>query len=82
MTQKTQIYKDEPLGTLDIISDFLPPPEALALKEECIKVTLALSKKSIDFFKKAASQASSPKQYQSMIRDLLDRYTEHFVSRE
>ena len=38
-------YTNEPIG-LKIITDFLPPPEQLVLKEENIKVILALSKKS------------------------------------
>ena len=34
-------YKDEPLGDLQVIEDFLPPPEQLAFKEETVKVTIA-----------------------------------------
>jgi hypothetical protein len=40
-------YKDEPLGDLQIIEDFLPPPEQLAFKDETVKVTIALSKSSV-----------------------------------
>ena len=42
-------YTNEPLGRLQVIVDFLPSPEELAFQEEGVKVTLALSKKSIDF---------------------------------
>ena len=43
-------YTDEPLEAR-VIQDFLPPPEELAFREEGVKVTLALSKKSVDFLR-------------------------------
>jgi predicted DNA binding CopG/RHH family protein len=46
----------------------------LAFNEEGIKVTLALSKKSVEFFKTEA--AKNHTQYQRMIRRLLDAYVE------
>ncbi len=66
-------YTDEPLGKVRIVSDFLPSPEELALKDETVKVTIALSKTSVDFFKKEAKKYNT--QYQKMIRKLLDEYT-------
>jgi hypothetical protein len=45
-------YTDEPIGEVKIIDDFLPSPEHLVLKEETVKVTLALTKDSVDFLKK------------------------------
>lgn len=72
----TPIDKDEPLGKLGVVPDFLPAPSELVLKEEAVKVTLALSKKSVDFFKEVASQHHTP--YQKMIRNLLDQYAERF----
>jgi predicted DNA binding CopG/RHH family protein len=68
-------YTDEPIGKVKVISDFLPTPEELALKEETVKVTIALSKSSVDFFKKEAQKYNT--QYQRMIRRLLDEYTAH-----
>jgi len=68
-------YTDEPLGKVKVISDFLPTPEELALKEETVKVTIALSKSSVEFFKKEAQKYNT--QYQKMIRRLLDEYTAH-----
>ncbi len=72
MTAKIK-YTDEPLGKVKVISDFLPPPEELALKDETVKITIALSKTSVDFFKKEAKKYNT--QYQKMIRRLLDEYT-------
>ena len=43
-------YTDEPMGKVKVISDFLPSPEELALKDETIKVTITLSKTRVDFF--------------------------------
>ena len=68
-------YTDEPMGKVRVISDFLPSPEELALKDETVKVTIALSKTSVDFFKKEARKYNT--QYQKMIRRLLDEYTAH-----
>lgn len=67
-------YTDEPIGDVEIVADFLPPPDALVLREEGVKVTLALSKKSVDFFKHQAQTHHS--QYQRMIRNLLDAYVD------
>ncbi len=73
---KTKIkYTDEPLGKLKIVDDFLPPPEKLVFKEDNVKVTITLSKSSVDFFKKEAKKQHV--QYQKMIRRLLDLYTIH-----
>ena len=66
-------YTDEPLGKVRVIPDFLPSPEELALKEQTVKVTIALSKASVDFFKREAKKYNT--QYQKMIRRLLDEYT-------
>ena len=68
-------YTDEPMGKVKVISDFLPSPEELALKDETVKVTIALSKASVDFFKNEAKKYNT--QYQKMIRRLLDEYTAH-----
>ena len=70
-------YTDEPLGKLKIVSDFLPPPEDLVFREEGIKVTLALSKRSVEFFKHEAAKRNTP--YQRMIRRLLDAYAERYT---
>ena len=65
-------YSDEPREAQDtqVIQDFLPPPEELAFREEGVKVTLALSKKSVDFFRAGAGKHHT--QYQRMIRQLID----------
>ena len=68
-------YSDEPLGEIQIISDFLPSPNELALKEENVKITIALSKESVSFFKDEAQKHHT--QYQKMIRNLLDSYVTH-----
>jgi predicted DNA binding CopG/RHH family protein len=68
-------YTDEPMGKVRVISDFLPSPEELALKDETVKVTISLSKTSVDFFKNEAKKYNT--QYQKMIRRLLDEYTAH-----
>jgi predicted DNA binding CopG/RHH family protein len=68
-------YTDEPMGKVKVIKDFLPSPEELALKEETVKVTISLSRASVEFFKNEAKKYNT--QYQKMIRRLLDEYTAH-----
>lgn len=65
-------YSDKPLGEMKIVKDFLPSPDELAFKEDNVKVTLSLSKSSIEFFKDQADKNGT--QYQKMIRRLLDIY--------
>jgi hypothetical protein len=67
-------YTDEPLGEIKIVPDFLPSPAELAFREESVKVTISLSKKSVEFFKGEASKHHT--QYQRMIRQLLDTYAD------
>lgn len=69
-------YSDEKIGDVEIVKDFLPRPEDLVYKEDTIKVTLNLSKSSIEFFKEIAQKHGS--QYQKVIRNLLDSYTSHY----
>ena len=73
MSKKIQ-YTDEPMGALRVVEDFLPSPEQLAVTEESVKVTITLSKESVEFFKSEARKHNT--QYQRMIRRLLDAYTQ------
>lgn len=65
-------YTDEPMGKVRVVKDFLPSPEQLAFKEKKVKVTISLSKASLDFFKEQAGLHKIA--YQKMIRSLLDAY--------
>lgn len=71
MTAKIK-YADERLGRLRVVEDFLPAPEDLVFRDEGIKVTIALSKRSVEFLKREAQKHNT--QYQRMIRRLLDIY--------
>lgn len=75
MKKKTK-YSNEKIGKVEIVKDFLPKPEDLVFKEDTVKVTLNLSKSSIEFFKEIAQKHRS--QYQKVIRNLIDRYTSHY----
>jgi predicted DNA binding CopG/RHH family protein len=75
MRKKTK-YTNEPLGELRRIKDFLPPPEALVLKDDKVKVTISLSKESVEFFKREAKRQKTS--YQKMIREVVDIYASHF----
>ena len=65
-------YTKGPIGDVKVLRDSLPPPEQLVFKEEQVKVTIGLSKSSVEFFKSEAKRHST--HYQKMIRRLLDLY--------
>ena len=68
-------YRNESLGRLEVVSDFLPPPDQLVLRDDGVKITISLSRRSVDFFKRHAARSKVP--YQKMIRSLLDGYAKH-----
>lgn len=76
MTAKTR-YTHERLGAYRVVSGFLPPPDELAFRDEGVKVTIALSKRSVEFFKSHA--AKNRTHYQRMIRQLLDAYVDAYA---
>ena len=69
-------YTNEPIEA-KVISDFLPKPEDLILREKKTRVTITLTEKSLDFFKSAAKKHKAS--YQAMIRRLLDFYAANQV---
>jgi predicted DNA binding CopG/RHH family protein len=69
-------YTDEPMENFKVVKDFLPPPEDLVLKEDNVKVTIALSRTSVDFFKRMARNRHTS--YQKMIRRLVDAYSARY----
>ena len=73
---KTIKYTNEPIGKVEIMRDFLPSPDNLVMKEDMVKVTLSLTKDSLEFFKEEAEAHHT--QYQKMIRNLLNRYALHY----
>ncbi len=76
MTTRTK-YTNEPIGEFRVVPDFLPPPEQLGFRDEGVKVTIALSKRSVEFFKSHAARNQT--QYQRMIRQLLDAYVDAYA---
>ncbi|HEX4368173.1 MAG TPA: hypothetical protein VH023_15155 [Rhodopila sp.] len=54
------------------VADTLPPPDQLVIPDDGVKVTLTLSRQSVDFFKQVARKHHVP--YQRMIRNLVDEY--------
>ena len=75
MKKRTK-YTNEKMGDLRVIRDFIPPPDQLVLKEDKVKVTISLSKSSVEFFKMPAKRNRT--QYQKMIRSILDYYASRF----
>ena len=81
---KKNKYTDAPSGIKEaieqseVIEDFLPSPDMLVPKEENVKVTLELSRRSVDLFKRYARKKGY--KYQRMIRSLVDKYAEKALS--
>ena len=79
---KNKNYKKAPknissaIEASKIIEDFLPSPDKLIDKEETIKTTIDLSKKSVFFFKIAAKKNHTS--YQKMVRKVVDLYVNHY----
>lgn len=69
-------YTDEPIGKVKVVTDFLPKPSELVAKQETVKVTLTLTKESVEFFKQEAEAQHT--QYQKMIRALVDIYAHSY----
>ena len=74
MGSKTVKYTAGEIGRVRVVDDFLPPPDALVARDDNVKVTLGLSRRSVEFFKRAAKARRVP--YQRMIRALVDAYAE------
>ena len=72
MRERIRRYTKGEIGDLRVVEDFLPSPSELVLREDNVKVTLSLSRRSVDFFKREAGNARVP--YQRMIRALVDAY--------
>jgi hypothetical protein len=56
----------------------MPTLDKLAEKEDTVKVTLSLTKASVDYFKSEANKREVC--YQVMIRNLIDEYVKHCQS--
>jgi predicted DNA binding CopG/RHH family protein len=74
MSSKTVRYTEGEIGRVRIIDDFLPSPDELVTREDNVKVTLSLSRRSLDFFKNESKKRRVP--YQRMIRAVVDYYAE------
>ena len=70
--KKSIKYTNEQMDNTKVVKDFLPSPEELIFKDRTVKITIALSKSSVDYFKQVAKSYNT--QYQKMIRRLLDEY--------
>jgi predicted DNA binding CopG/RHH family protein len=73
-------YTDEPMEIGEQMpDDFLPPPSKLVKREATAKITLELTKSSLEFFKQHAKKEHVP--YQRMIRGLIDAYAKQQEAR-
>lgn len=80
MSGRTARYTKGEIGRVRVVEDFLPPPEELVVSDETVKVTLTLTRRSLDFFKREALRNRVP--YQRMIRALVDGYSQRAARRD
>ena len=76
--EKASAKLAEAIEQAEVIPDFLPSPDRLVLREETVRVTLNLNRRSVDFFKSSARKNGVP--YQRMIRKVLDIYAERYLN--
>jgi predicted DNA binding CopG/RHH family protein len=74
MSNRTIRYTAGEIGRVRIVEDFLPAAADLVPREDNVKVTLSLSRRSLEFFKRESRKRRVP--YQRMIRALVDLYAE------
>ncbi len=74
MSNRMVKYTAGEIGRVRVVDDFLPPPEELVARDDNVKITLGLSRRSVEYFKRAAKARRVP--YQRMIRALVDAYAE------
>ncbi len=80
MRKKTANKIIEPIGKLNRVEDFLPPPNKLFPEgDDKIKVTLALDESTLKFFKSQSKELGS--KYQKIIREVLRLYVAHYSTK-
>lgn len=67
---------DMPVGKLTEVENFLPTPDQLVFPPRPVKVTIALDRSTIRFFKEKAQKHGA--KYQRMIRTLLEQYAARY----
>ncbi len=65
-----------PTGKLTRVKNFLPSPGELVFPNDTVRVTISLSKQSVEFFRGQAHKYHT--KYQKMIRQVLDSYAVQF----
>jgi predicted DNA binding CopG/RHH family protein len=80
VSNRTIKYTAGEIDRIRVIEDLLPRPDDLVPREDNVKVTLSLSRRSLDFFKREAKKRRVP--YQRMIRALVDTYAERQAGRD
>ena len=72
MSNRMPRYTAGEIGRVRVIADFLPAPAELVPREDNVKVTLSLSRRSLDFFKREAK-----KREHSRRDEIAGRTTDH-----
>lgn len=73
--RKKVVHPEQPIGSLTPVADFLPSPQELAGAQPMVKVTLAIDRFSLDYFKTTAKRFGG--KYQRMMREILRSYARH-----
>ena len=76
MKKRKRYDPDMPFGKLVEVENFLPPPDQLIFPKDTEKITIALTRSTITYFKSLAKTHRT--KYQKMIREVLDRYASRY----
>ena len=68
MNSRTVKYTTGEIGRVRVVEDFLPAPADLVPREDNVKVTLSLSRRSLDFFKREARKRIHQRADHALIR--------------
>jgi len=79
MSNRTVRYTASEIGRVRVVADVLPALADVVPREDNVKVTLCLSPRSLDFFKREARKRGVS--YRRMIRTLVDTYAERRAGR-
>ncbi len=60
MSRKSIEYTEREIGKARVVSNFLPSPDALVAREENVKVTIELSRRSVDYSSAPPRPAAYP----------------------
>ncbi|WII71808.1 hypothetical protein QJS83_15190 [Bdellovibrio sp. 22V] len=67
---------EAPIGKVEKMEDFLPPPEVLFATDDKVKITIEIEGTTLDFFRTQAEKTGN--KYQRLMREVLKQYAKKY----